>query len=67
MFSMKHVIHGLLVNFHHGAIGHCGCGAEAERLPRKATLTEEIATVQNADCGFLADLRHNGKFYLSFL
>jgi len=58
---------GLLVNFHHGAICHCGCGAQAERLPCKATLPKEIATVQNADCGFLADLRHNGEFYLSFL
>jgi hypothetical protein len=23
--------------------------------------------VQNANCGFLPDLRHNGEFYLSFL
>ena len=53
--------------FTHGAIGHCGCGAQAERLPCKATFSEEIALVQNADCGFLPDLRHNGEFYLSFL
>src|ERR1700687_2946138 len=53
--------------FTHGAIGHCGCGAQAERLPCKATFSEEIALVQNTDCGFLPDLRHNGESYLSFL
>jgi len=67
VFSVKHFCHGLLVDFHHGAIGHCGCGAQAERLPRKATFSEEIALVQNADCGFLPDLRHNGELYLSCL
>src|SRR5690242_7670005 len=38
-----------------------------ERLPCKATFSEEIALVQNAYCGFLPALRHNGEFYLSFL
>jgi hypothetical protein len=37
------------------AIGHCGCGAQAKRLPRKATLPEEIALVQNTYRGFLPD------------
>ena len=46
---------------------HCGCGAQAEWLPCKAAFSEEIALVQNADCGFLPDLRHNREFYLSFL
>src|SRR5580692_3324797 len=36
-------------------------------LPCKATFSEEIALVQNAYCGFLPELRHNGEFYLSFL
>jgi hypothetical protein len=67
VFPVKHFHHGLLVDFHHGAIGHCGCGAQAERLPRKATFSEKIALVQNAYCGFLPDLRHNGEFNLSFL
>ena len=62
MFSVKHIIHGLLVNFHHGAVGHCGCGAQTERLSCKATLAEEIALFQNADCGFLADLRNTVSF-----
>src|ERR1700687_1505822 len=43
VFSVKQFCHGLLVDFQHGAIGHCGCGAQAERLPRKATFSEEIA------------------------
>src|SRR5260370_6317237 len=67
VFSVKRFNHGLLVDFHHGAIGHCGCGAQAERLPCKAIFADEIALVQNAYCGFLPDLRHNGEFYLSFL
>src|ERR1700687_5781369 len=53
--------------FTHGAIGHCGCGAQAERLPCKATFSEEIALVQNAYCGFLPVRRHNCEFHLSFL
>src|SRR5271169_3590696 len=64
---MKHFNHRLLVDFHHGAIAHGGCGAKAERLPCKATFSEEIALVQNAYCGFLPDLRHNGESYLPFL
>src|SRR5439155_3764509 len=36
-------------------------------VPCKATFSEEIALVQNAYCGFLPALRHNGEFYLSFL
>src|ERR1700691_3511815 len=64
---MKHFHHGLLVDFHDGAIGHRGFRAQAERLSRKATFAEEIAIVQNAYCGFLPDLRHNGESYLSFL
>jgi hypothetical protein len=35
-------------------------------LPCKASFSEKIALVQNADCGFLPDLRHDGEFYLSF-
>src|ERR1700737_4100299 len=46
---------------------HRSCGAQAERLPCKATFSEEIALVQNAYRGFLSDLRHNGESYLSFL
>jgi hypothetical protein len=45
MFPVKHIIHGLLVNFHHGAIVHCGCGAQAQSLSCKATLPEKIPTV----------------------
>jgi hypothetical protein len=67
MFPVKDFYHGLLVDFHHGAIGHCGCGAQAEKLSCKATFSEEIVLVQNAYGGFLSDLRHNGEFYLSFL
>src|SRR6202167_4449187 len=67
LFPMKHIIHGFLANFHHGAVGHCDCRAQAERLSCKATLPEEIALLQNADCGFLADLRNDDEFYLSFL
>ena len=67
MFPVKHFHHGLLFDSHHGAIGHCGCGAQAERLPCKATFSEEIALVQNAYCGFLPGLRHDGESYLSFL
>jgi hypothetical protein len=67
VFSVKHFHHRLLIDSHHRAIGHCGCGAQAERLSCKATLSEEIALVQNAYCGFLPELRHNGEFYLSFL
>jgi len=67
VFPVEHFIHGLFVNFHHEAIGHCGRGAQAARLSSEATFSEEIALFQNADCGFLPDLRHNGEFYLSFL
>jgi hypothetical protein len=67
VFPVEHFIHGLFVNFHHGAIGHRGCGAQAARMSSEATFSEEIALFQNADCGFLPDLRHNGEFYLSFL
>jgi hypothetical protein len=63
---MKHFDHGLLVDFHHGAIGHGGCGAQAERLPGKATFSEEIALIQNAYGGFLPGLRHNRESHLSF-
>jgi len=41
VFPVEHFIHGLFVNFHHGAIGHCGCGAQAERLPCQATFSEK--------------------------
>jgi hypothetical protein len=64
---VKHFHHGLLVDFHHGAIGHCGCGAQAESLPRKATLPKESTFAQDADCCFFPDLSHNGEFYFSFL
>src|ERR1022692_2846868 len=67
LFPVEHLHHGLLVDFHHRAIGHCSCGAHAEWLPSKATLSEEISLVQNADGGFLPDRRHNGEFYLPFL
>jgi hypothetical protein len=56
-----------LVDFHRGAIGHCGCGTKANRLPGKAALSEEIALVQNTYCGFLPGLRHNRESHLSFL
>ncbi|MGA8311510.1 MAG: hypothetical protein WB755_15875, partial [Terriglobales bacterium] len=58
---------GLLIDSHHRAIGHCGCGAQADRLPCKATFSEEIALVQNTYGGFLPARRHNGESYLSFL
>jgi hypothetical protein len=64
---MKHFHHGLLLDFHDGAIGHCGRGTKAKRLPRKAAFSEEIALVQIADGGFLADLRYDSEPYLSFL
>src|ERR1700720_963898 len=64
---MKHFCHRLPLDLHHRAIGHCGRGAKTESLPCEATFSEEIALVQNAYCGFLPDLRHNGEFYLSFL
>jgi hypothetical protein len=51
----------------HRAIGQCGCGAHAERLPDKATFSEESALVQDAYGVFLSVLRHNREFYLSFL
>ena len=63
---MKHFHHGLLIDSHHRAIGHRGCGAQAKRLPCKATFSEEITLVQNACCGFLPALRHNCESYLSF-
>jgi hypothetical protein len=67
VFPVKHFHHGLLVDSHHCAIGHCGSGTQAQWLPRKTTFPEEIALVQNAYGGFLPDLRYNCEFYLSFL
>src|ERR1700720_4005307 len=64
---MKHFCHRLPLDLHHRAIGHCGRGAQTESLPCEATFSEEIPLTQNAYCGFLPDLRHNGEFYLSFL
>jgi hypothetical protein len=64
---VKHFYHGLLFDSHHGAIGHGGCGGEAEALPGEATFPEESALVQNAYRGFLPDLRHDCEFYFSFL
>jgi hypothetical protein len=66
VLPVKHVHHRLLVDFHHGAIGHGGCGAQPEALPCKATFPEEVALVKNPYGGFLPDLRHNREFYLSF-
>ena len=65
VFPVQDLHHGLLIDSHHRAIGHCGCGAQAERLPSKATFSEEIALVQNAYRGFLPGLRHNREFYFS--
>src|ERR1035441_5304209 len=67
VLPVKHFHHVRLIDSHHGAIGHCGCGAHAERLPCEATFSEEIALVQNACGGFFPALRHNGEFYFSFL
>jgi hypothetical protein len=67
VFPVKHFHHGLLIDSHHRASGHCRRGTQPQRLPCKATFPEEIALVQNADCGFLPDLRHNGESYFSFL
>src|SRR5580765_6944800 len=67
VFPVKHFHHGLLIDSHYRAISQCDCGAQAERLPCKATFSYESAIVQNADCGFLPILRHNGEFYLAFL
>jgi len=52
VFLVKHVHHGLLIDSHHRAICHCGCRPHAEKLPRKAIFSEEIAFVQNAYRGF---------------
>jgi hypothetical protein len=67
VFPVKHFYHGLLVDFHHGAIGHCGCGGQAERLACKATFSKEIVLVQNTYCGFLSDFDTTASFYLSLL
>ena len=67
MFPVKRFHHGLLIDSHHPAIGHRSCGAQAQRLPGKTTFSEEIALVEDADCGFLPGLRHNREFYLSFI
>jgi hypothetical protein len=67
MFPVEHFHHGFLVNFHHGAIDQCGCRAHPQGLPGETTLSEETALVQNANCGFLPDFRHNSEFYLSLL
>jgi len=53
MFLVRHFHHVLLFDSHHSAIGHCGCGAQADRLSGEATFSEEIALVQNAYGGFL--------------
>jgi hypothetical protein len=66
-FPVNHFHHGLLIDAHHGGIGHCGRGAHAEGLSHEATLPEEITLIQKADCGLLPGLRHGGEFYLSFL
>jgi hypothetical protein len=66
-FPVKDFHHGFLFNPHHRAIGQCGRGAHAEKLPCEATFSEEIAAVQNAYRGYLPDLRHNGESYSSFL
>src|ERR1700687_4391777 len=67
VFAVKHFPHGLLLDLHHRAIGHCGCGEQTESLPCKATFPEEISLVQDAYRGFLPALRHNGESYVSFL
>src|ERR1700686_4018039 len=67
VFPVKNLYHGLLIDSHHRAIGHCGYGEQAESLPCKATFSEEVALVQNAYHGFLPALRHDGESYLSFL
>ena len=64
---MKHFHHGLFVDPHDGAISHRGCGTQTKKLPCKATFSEEISLVQNADCGFLPGLRHNGQPHLALL
>jgi integrase len=61
VFLVKDFNHGLLIDSHHRAIGHCGCGEQTESLPCKATFPEEIALVQNAYRSFLPVLRHNGR------
>src|ERR1700728_249276 len=66
MFPVQHFHHRFLVDPHHRAIGYRGCGAQADRLPRKATLPEEIALVQDADGRFLSALGQDSEFYLSF-
>jgi hypothetical protein len=59
VFPVKHFHHRLLVDAQRRASAHCDCGAESERLSCEATFSEEIALVQNAYGGFLADLPHN--------
>jgi hypothetical protein len=67
MFLVEYFHHGLLIDAHHRAIGHCGCGAPADGLPRKATFSKEIALIQNPYCGFLPARRHDGEFHPFFL
>jgi hypothetical protein len=43
VLPLKHFDHGFLLDFRHGAIGHCGRGAQAKRLPNKTTFAEEIS------------------------
>jgi hypothetical protein len=66
VFPVKHFHHGLFVDLHHRAIGHCARGAQAESLSCEASFSEEISLVQNAYGGFLPALRHNCESYLSF-
>jgi hypothetical protein len=64
---VNHIHHGFLVDSHHSAIGHRGCGAHAAGLSYEAALPEEITLVQNAYCGFLPVSSHNDEFYFSLL
>jgi CRP-like cAMP-binding protein len=45
---VNHFHHGFLIDSHHRAIGHCGCGAHAAGLSCEAAFSEEITLVQNA-------------------
>jgi hypothetical protein len=67
VFPVKHFYHGLFVDSHHRAIGHCCCRAHAEGLPRKATFSKEIARSQNLYCGFFPARGYHSEFYPPFL
>src|ERR1700684_3748076 len=66
MFPVDYFHHGFLLDAHHRTIGHCACGTHPEGLSCKASLSEEIARVENRYRCFLSTLRYNAESHLSF-